>query len=165
MISFRIVEYDGVGRYTEYMFKHKRNKVDPDKRVNEADILPYDSLISNRGTGESNLYLQRSQGTNSGLELGVDPSQQFNAPPWLSDDVRTVADERKIVYGNEDAAKERGELTSRSGLSRDDGHSEYGGANIFSRIKRRKEEKENLLGSRNHKTRNRRTFLASRIYK
>jgi hypothetical protein len=148
---------------------YKPKKPPKDYKVKESDLMPYDSLISNRGYGgDSNMYMQSEKGKRQNLSFSSNPQDAFNAPPWLSDTVKTMGDERNQLAGPDASyqglQKHEDEL-SRGGLTRDDQHSEYGGANIFARMKERqqKEKMGNGMGWWQKKNAKKRTFLAHTI--
>jgi hypothetical protein len=116
----------------------KSKKPDPNERVDSNALLPFDQLVSNRGHDEGNMYLDRTARKRKSLNFNDDPGK-FNAPPWMNEEGKTMGDERTQLYGSNKQSKE-GDATSRGGLSRDDLHSEYGGANMFARMKKRREQ-------------------------
>ncbi len=137
---------------------YKPKKPPKDYKVKESDLLPYDSLISNRGYGgvDSNMYMQSEKGKRQNLSVGANPQDVFNAPPWLSETVKTMADERNTFQGTNHNKDE----LSRSGLTRDDKHSEYGGANIFARMKERQQSGKGMGWWQQKQHAKKRTFLA-----
>ncbi len=111
-------------------------------------LMPYDSLSSNRGHDETNMYMNRKKGERKSLHFDKDPMQAGNAPPWMTNSkTRTMADERKELLGERGGGvHDNDDEYARGGLSRDDKHSEFGGANMFARAKKRREERKRKFG-------------------
>jgi len=142
---------------------YKTKKPPKDYKVKESDLMPYDSLISNRGYGgaDSNMYMQSEKGKRQNLSVGANPQDVFNSPPWLSETVKTMADERNKMYGTKDSGVQtHNDEFSRGGLTRDDKHSEYGGANIFARMKERQQSGKGMGWWQGKQHAKKRTFLA-----
>ncbi|PIP56630.1 hypothetical protein COX05_02075 [candidate division WWE3 bacterium CG22_combo_CG10-13_8_21_14_all_39_12] len=76
----------------------------PQGRPNVSDLLPYDSLASNRGGPAQNIYLNRSEnGDERKLGVGPNPMELMNNP--AANDVsesKTMGDERKKLFGERD---------------------------------------------------------------
>ncbi|MCA9391713.1 hypothetical protein KC614_00725 [candidate division WWE3 bacterium] len=154
------------------VFKTKnRPKIDV-KDIKESDILPdsnaspYDSLQSNKGSIR-NIYLERASGDKT-MQSADDPTRKYNAPPWLQENAQTMGDERREIEGRVSEVEYSGRGGRRrkernaSGLSRDDSHSEFGGMNVFARMKGRKQQKEAM---RSRHRRPSRTILAAKLYR
>ena len=144
---------------------YKSKKPPKDYKVKESDLLPYDSLISNRGYGsDSVMYMQSEKGKRQNLQVSADPQDIYNTPPWLSDTVKTMADERNKLSGPDatyQGLQKHEDEFKRGGLTRDDKHSEFGGANMFARMKERQKKINNGMGWWQEKQHaKKRTFLA-----
>ncbi len=118
-------------------------------------LMPYDSLASNRGHDETNMYMMRNKKERKSLRFNDDPMKASNAPPWMTNaKTRTMADERKELLGGRDGGiHDTDDDYERGGLTRDDKHSEFGGANMFARAKKRREERAQRFGYKRGKHR------------
>lgn len=94
-----------------------------DKRP--SDLLPYDSLASNREDDSSQMYFDRSNGKKR-LDVATDPRKDFNSPTWMKSESRTTA--------NEGTAEKN--MLSRT----------VGGINVFARKKKHEQEQHKHHG-------------------
>lgn len=141
---------------------HKKKDIDQGKAANSQDFSPYDSLVSNRGVDESNMYMQREK--NSRLQLSENPTKAFNTPPWMGA-AESMGDVRREAFGglhgDEMSLHGGGAEMSKVGQS-NEVRGQTGGLNVFARMKKIREEKKNALDPWSHrnKKKRKRTFLA-----
>ena len=89
-----------------------------------SGLLPYDNLVSNRGS-QMNIYFERSMGRNPEmLKFEEDPMEQNNDP---LESMRTMADEREEI----EAPMRRGSIRKQRA-----------GMNLRSRRKKKKNDKK-----------------------
>ena len=86
-----------------------RRKKPPQGRPDISDLLPYDTLVSNRASQRQNIYLSRSADGDKPLSFEDNPMQTMNNPMQTMNNPQgqsfsspgTMGEERKKVYGDD----------------------------------------------------------------